>query len=208
MKLGIIGTAGRKEDGDKLKLGHWILMNGVAETLALALKVDGFVSGGAAWADAVAVHLYLNYQNSKRFDLSLHLPAKLTITGFMQGFDKYDAGKTSNYYHELFSKKIGIDSIQELNCAAGLCCNTTISADFKSRNTLVANEADVLLAFTFCEGPELKDGGTKDTMNKFLDKKMEEDVKIMANDLNGIPHGENKFRAFCYDLNSKRLFEL
>jgi len=208
MKLGIIGTAGRKEDGDKLKLGHWILMNGVAETLALALNVNGFVSGGAAWADHVAVSLYLKHQILKKFDLSLHLPAKLTITGFMQGFDKYDAGKTSNYYHELFSKKIGIDSIQELNCAAGLCCNTTIGTDFKSRNTLVANEADILLAFTFGEGSELKDGGTKDTMDKFLKRKAEKEELMKADDLNGKVHGPNPFRAFHYDLNSKRLFEI
>lgn len=205
MKLGIIGTAGRKEDGDKLKLGHWILMNSVAETLALALKVDGFVSGGAAYADAVAVHLFINGVTQK---LSLHFPAKLTITGFMEGFDKFDAGRTSNYYHELFSKKIGINSIGELNMAINSGAKVTIGTDFKSRNTLVANEADILLAFTFGEGAELKDGGTKDTMDKFLKRRAEKEELMKADDLNGKVHGPNPFRAFHYDLNSKRLFEI
>ena len=207
MKLGIIGTAGRKEDGYKLNLGLWILMNSVAETLALALKVDGFVSGGAAWADHVAVSLFIKY-DSGQFGLSLHLPAQLTINGFTQGFDKYDAGKTSNYYHELFSKKIGIDSFHDLNHAINSGAKVTVGTDFKSRNTLVANEADILLAFTFGEGSILKDGGTKDTMDKFLNKRAEEEKRLQACDLNGIPRGENQFRAFHYDLNSKRLFEI
>jgi hypothetical protein len=206
MKLGIIGTAGRKEDGERLKLGHWILMNSVAETLALALNVKGFVSGGAAYADHVAVSLYLKYD--KKFSLSLHLPAELTITGFMQGFDKYDAGRTSNYYHELFSKQIGIDSIQELVCAASFC-DTTVSADFKSRNTLVANEADVLLAFTFGNGSILKDGGTKDTMEKFWVKRDAEEKRLIElSKTFGVARDENPHRAFHYDLNSKRLFEI
>jgi hypothetical protein len=206
MKLGIIGTAGRKEDGERLKLGHWILMNSVAETLALALNVKGFVSGGAAWADHVAVSLYLKHES--KFNLSLHLPAKLTIRGFMEGFDKYDAGRTSNYYHELFSKQIDINSFEDLNRAAIHGADITVGTDFKSRNTLVANEADILLAFTFGNGSILKDGGTKDTMDKFLKRKEEKEELMRANDLNGKVHGPNPFRAFHYDLNSKRLFEI
>jgi hypothetical protein len=191
MKLGIIGTAGRKEDSEKLKSGHWILMNSVAETLALSLNVKGFVSGGAAWADHTAVSLYLKY-DSGQFSLSLHLPAKLTTNGFVERADKYDTGRTSNYYHKLFSKKLEIDSIDELNCAINSGAKTTIGTDFKARNTLVANESDILLAFTFGEGAELKDGGTKDTMDKFLATRIKERSR----------------RAFHYDLNSKRLFEI
>lgn len=41
---------------------------------------------------------------------------------------------------------------------------------FKDRNTLVANAADVFLAMTFGNKREVRDGGTKDTVIKMLER--------------------------------------
>lgn len=207
MKLGIIGTAGRGEDATKLKLGHWILMKGVAQSLCLALKANTVVSGGAAFADHLAIELFVN----GNANLSLHLPAKFDKR-FVETGSQYDAGRTSNYYHDKFSKVIGHNSFDDFRMVFENRCikkyTVTFGTDFKVRNTLVANESDFLLAFTFGNGPELKDGGTKDTMDKFLKKRAKEEERLKELDLNGIPHGENHLRAFHFDLNSKRLFEI
>jgi hypothetical protein len=44
---------------------------------------------------------------------------------------------------------------------------TTINEGFKVRNALVAKDADVMISFTFGDGPRLKDGGTAHTMSLF-----------------------------------------
>lgn len=207
MKLGIIGTAGRGYDGDKLTTSHWNMMCFIAIGLAHGLKTDYLVSGGAAWGDAVAVKLYLEGIVSK---LSLHLPAKFDkhSNEYFYGNSSFDTGRTSNYYHKKFSDKLGINSLSHIGQAI-LKCDVMMGRDFKERNTLIANEANALLAFTFGDGPTLKDGGTLDTMKKFLNKRDGEKRRIEELDLNGALHGPPvSFRAFHLDLNIKKLFEL
>lgn len=208
MKLGIIGTAGRGEDGEKLKLGHWILMQSVAQTFCRLLEPEELVSGGAAIADHLAVNLYLS-GDFPGLGLTLHLPTEFKNGKFVETFLAYDTGQTANHYHRIFSSKFGLNSLDEIDAAIRAGAKTTIGKNnFKARNTLVANDSDVLLAFTFGNGPELKDGGTKDTMDKFLKKieKMKEDAYNC--NMNGRIYDGPNYRAFHFDLNSKKLYEL
>ena len=193
MTLGIIGTAGRGPDGETLKqnLAWWRMMKSVAQTVCVVIKPDSLVSGGAAYADHFAVQLFLeDYAPS----LSLHFPAEFTPFGFKETSSKFDCGRTSNYYHNLFEKDQGVHSLVEIQSAIEKGAEITVgTSGFKERNTVVANEAHCMLAFTFGEGPRLKDGGTLDTMTKFIARRNK---------------GGGSFRAFHFDLNSKRLYEI
>ena len=72
--VGIIGTAGRKEDGVRLTEGDYRYL---VEYIGKAVKPnDVLISGGAAWADHVAVQLFLD---GKAGGLVLHLPAELVV---------------------------------------------------------------------------------------------------------------------------------
>lgn len=192
MNLGIIGTAGRGEDGEKLKIGHWILMNSVAQSIALSLGVERLISGGAAWSDHIAVNLFLN----STFDLTLHLPTDFK-DGKYKDVSGFKCGDTANYYHKLFSEKLKINSLQQIDNAISNLADVEITYGFKQRNTMIAMDSNILLAFTFGNGERLKEGGTKDTMDKFLNRigKREEGPLAIL-------------RAFHYDLNSKQLFEI
>jgi hypothetical protein len=58
--------------------------------------------------------------------------------------------------------------LAEINQAIRRGAEVKVTPGFKERNTQVAQDADVLIALTFGDGPSLKDGGTRDTMEKFL----------------------------------------
>lgn len=193
-KLAIIGTAGRKLDQGMLTSEHYPRMIHAVYRLIDHLKIDTgslhLVSGGAAWSDHVAVSLVLEgLVPAER--LSLYLPAKLEYYGFEGGedFDQRTAD-TANYYHKLFSQKIGRDSIAELHSVRKQGATLEpIAGGFFSRNSLVAQNVGTdghLLAFTFgsqttdqeswtirsfggtvkAKDAGLKDGGTADTFNK------------------------------------------
>jgi len=70
MKIAVIGTAGRNEDGQKLSKEKFFEMVALVSKLKDA-KEATLVSGGAAWADHIAVVVFL-LGNCK--SLSLHLP--------------------------------------------------------------------------------------------------------------------------------------
>jgi hypothetical protein len=171
-KLAIIGTAGRKEDGERLSGLIYESMLTAARTVIKLEKITHLVSGGAAWADHVAVTIFI--RDRKRPEkLTLHLPA---IYDSLKGqyFDSGERdfisnpGGTANYYHKKFSQALQINSLWELGEAWAACADFVVTPGFKERNTKVANEADVLLAMTFGEGARVKDGGTADTVSKFL----------------------------------------
>lgn len=197
--LAIIGTAGRKEDQDKLIGENYQRMVEASIKLMIHLKIDPqnltLVSGGAAWSDHVVVTLALMgvvpYEK-----VTIHLPAELTEGGF-EGDNEWSSkvASTANYYHKLFSRKVGISSISELVRIRDLGATLIVDkGGFKSRNTKVANAVSgngILLAYTFGNGltdqdpwtirsfnPDvtadqagLKDGGTADTFNKCKSRK-------------------------------------
>ena len=176
--VGIIGTAGRRGDGARLTEGDYRFL---VRYIGGAVKPnDVLISGGAAWADHVAVQLFLD---GKVGGLVLHLPAELIVgpdgklTFRNGGFGT--AGSTANYYHSLFDKALKVESgfslkqIQEAIDRGAVVTfgdGTQGNEGMKARNSLVARDArDFLVAMTF--DPNMKtqtprDGGTADTWRK------------------------------------------
>jgi hypothetical protein len=169
--IGVIGTAGRREDRDRLNLSKYQQMK--ASVLGLIAPYTSqpitFVSGGAAVADHIAVQLFLALPSTR---LRLHLPAEFDMERqkYVEVPGKTLAsGNVANYYHRQFWKRCQQPSLAELHAAIHKGAEVTVTPnDFKGRNTKVANDADIMIALTFGDGPELKDGGTRDCMEKFL----------------------------------------
>ncbi len=141
-------------------------MCAVTQIVVTLLKPDRLVSGGAAYADHLAVLAYLDGSVP---NLTLHLPAEWPGHGFKETGSRFDTGRTSNWYHSLWSEARGVSSLGEIQLAIEKGAEVhTGAGGFKERNTDIARQADVMLAFTFGQGAELKPGGTADTMGKFL----------------------------------------
>lgn len=172
MNFGIIGTSGRREDKFKLNKHLYKKMTLTAYGLLQKLSPDSLISGGAAWADFVAVKLFVNCYCPK---ITLHIPCNWDYTKkqFLDlgNFDfKTNPGGTANYYHRHFQQVTGENSLLEIQKAIDYGANIIITNGFMARNTKVANESDVLLAMTFGNKEFVKDGGTSDTVKKFLNK--------------------------------------
>lgn len=171
MRLGIIGTAGRMEDGPKLTLDKWNEMKRIIAKFIKDRKIVHVISGGAAFSDHLAVGLYIAHLVEK---LDLALPCKFDMDN-VQFFDtgEFSAwnnpGGTSNFYHKYFSRTANIDSLAQIKAAIEKGASVSIEPGFKARNSLIA-QADELIAFTFGNKNVAKDGGTADTMKKYLDK--------------------------------------
>lgn len=164
-KIAIVGTAGR----DKFRTMDLRLWSWMVNDATVRVPRDAhLVSGGAAWADHLAVHLFLSGHVSR---LTLHLPAPFSFGGsprFAGG--RGSSGSAANYYHKLFSEVLGKNSLREIEEAGSMpsCDITTQKATpgyggMFARNKLVAGAADLLLAYTFGKGEEPLDGGTKNT---------------------------------------------
>jgi hypothetical protein len=197
----IVGTAGRKEDATRLSKNHYEAM---CECARLLLKqfnesdygVDTLVSGGAAWADHVAVKLFLNKEIPK---LKLFLPCPFDMV--KRQYDvaplnqhevirNYTTGENCNGKHARFTRKIGTNSLTEISLAIERGAEVIVGKGFFARNALVA-QSDIILAMTFGEKEWLKDGGTAHTMMTYLNR-----VK---------KHGFFD-KSFHYDLNSGEIF--
>ena len=167
IKLGIIGTAGRQDDTARLSDTLYLeMVNKAYRTISdLANRdyyVTGLVSGGAAWADHVAVTLFLCGAVG---GLKLCLPAPFDLQ-----YDRNDKdGAVANRYHNQFSKALDFDSLAEIETAIHRPgCSAVVGRGFKDRNRLVAESSDALLAMTFGAGRKLKArSGTLDTMTKY-----------------------------------------
>jgi len=161
-RYAIIGTAGR----DKTKpmtLALWVWMLNKAKSL---IPRDAhLVSGGAAWADHIAVALLLEGYTDR---LTLHLPAPFDPVHNRFSGPTGSSASAANYYHALFSDTCGFDSRAQIAEAAtwGGCDGSFEDLPgyqgMFARNMKVA-QCEALLAFTFGEGREPADGGTKNT---------------------------------------------
>ncbi len=205
MTLGIIGTAGRGPDGDAFKANPrlWRSMCAVTQIVVTLLKPDRLVSGGAGFSDHLAVLAYLDGSVPH---LTLHLPTEWTGYGFKETSSARDVGVTANECHHRFSLDRPTNSLHEIQLAIEKGATVKTGAGgFKARNTDIARESDVLLAFTFGNGSLLKGedetprrGGTLDTMDKWRARRSECETK-------GELHG---LRAYHYCLNQLKLFSL
>jgi hypothetical protein len=175
MKIGIIGTAGRGDTYQRMSRGLYFLMVKDAQQLLrdrskyLPPAVDPespieLVSGGAAWADHIAVSLYLAGQADA---LTVYLPC-----GFDRATLKFVAprepesertAQTANWYHDRFSQRMGRDTRHGLVEAELIGARLIpVAGGFKIRN-LEVGKVDLLIAYTWGPGIVPADGGTKHT---------------------------------------------
>lgn len=172
----IIGTAGRNDDGNRLSRQHFdamcIVANGLLEQFAeINYPITHLVSGGAAWADHVAVKLFLD---KKVPNLRLFLPAKWDYGAFRDNGKpndpKENPGGIANHYHRKFQTISGINSLSQLQIAKNEGAEfIEVEKGFYARNALVA-KSDFLLAMTFGIGPMVKEGGTSNTVETYLNR--------------------------------------
>lgn len=171
--LAIIGTAGR--DG-KMNKTIWLQVLSYLQSYIDNIKTlttITLVSGGAAWIDHLAVALYLNQTNVK-LGLILNLPCNWDFNKHQfvdNGNNNWhlNPGKTSNYYHQQFSQKLGCNTLMQLEEAIKTA-NVKVYNGFHARNNEIAN-ATVLIAFTWAEGEEPKNGGTAHTWRQCKNEK-------------------------------------
>lgn len=176
ISLSIVGSAGRKDDAARLSKNHFQAMCLIAEGLIKQLGENNYpvthlVSGGAAWADHVAVRLFLD---KKIKNLRLFLPAQWTGVNFKDnGIDDFtkNPGKVANYYHRKFQLITNINSLVEIQSALVEGAELIpVEKGFYARNTLVA-KSDCILAMTFGNKEYIKSGGgSEDTVRKYLDR--------------------------------------
>ena len=163
-RIAIIGTAGR-DKAMPMSLDLWLKMvRHATDSIPYGSHV---VSGGAAWADHLAVVLFLSGHANH---LTLHLPAPF-VNGHFSGPSK-SSGSAANYYHQLFSTVIGRNTLKQLELAM---CMDNIDGGYEpaaagyggmfNRNSKVA-ASEGMLAYTFGAGDIPADGGTLDTWNK------------------------------------------
>ena len=179
MRIAIVGTAGRKEDGPKLSKELYFKMVNDAWSLLIDLqeehirdKPSGYeynldlVSGGAAWSDHCAISLYLMDQVAD--SLTLYFPCKWDQKDrvfFLDNEPKsyHSPSSTANYYHKLFSEKMGRSSLHGIQRAIDKgAVYHEIKGGFLARNLLVG-QVDAIIAYTFGKGSRPKDGGTSHT---------------------------------------------
>lgn len=174
IRIGVIGTAGRKDDAPRMTQPLYDAMYGVLHYhlhLWTGAEIT-LVSGGAAWADHLAVRAFLDRAVPH---LELHFPAKFKNSKFVETTADMCPGRIANWYHQKMSRTISVQSLMQIQRAIDLGATYDVSSGFHARNHLVGN-VDVLLAFTFgdhnyagtkvsAEIAGLKDGGTACTWN-------------------------------------------
>ena len=180
--LSIIGTAFRKDDKEKCSRQVFDSMVFVANELLTQLKDSNYpigclVSGGAGGADHVAVKLFLNKVVP---NLRLYIPCQFSNGSFEDEWKKIKlAGRsnmdknispaqTLNYYHNIFQRKTSINSLTEIQLAFNEGAEVlSCKGGFHGRNAMVA-KSDIILAMTFGKENILKEGGSADTLRRYL----------------------------------------
>ncbi len=176
LTIGIIGFADVKDDRLDIQshlnksLFDLMLENAIRQIKFFKNKFQAehvkFVSGGAAWSDHIAVSLYL--QNPKLYSLTLYLPSEFDKNQFSEkNRDRF--GYVSNRLHKKFSELIESNSLKMIAEARDQGAIIRVIPGFLNRNTYVARESNVLLAYTWGKGKSPDDGGTRDTWYKAKD---------------------------------------
>lgn len=130
------------------------------------------VSGGAAWADHVAVRLFLDSvcdeTRTPYAGLHIHLPcawdSERNRAAERTGLKwTENPGRLMNQLHRDFAAAMGTKTLTDISTAKALGADLTISDGFHSRNRLVAR-SDCVIAFTWGTSKNTpKDGGTAHT---------------------------------------------
>lgn len=166
--IAIIGTAGRDRAwASRMDRALYFAMFADAlhriQTIAQGLPIR-LISGGAAWADHLAVNLFLKGYAAQ---LTLRLPAPFdpAVPAYRALADnQYDPGSVSNYYHRQFARAVEHDSLADIaEALARPGAESSTHDGFKARNRIVAQEAEWMLAYTWGAGDAPADGGTLHT---------------------------------------------
>jgi hypothetical protein len=167
IRLGIIGTAGRNPNQlKKLSTYHMQWINDTIKSyIEFVIEKNPneiiLVSGGSAWVDHVAIQLYLEGNFG---GLELYLP-----TNFDKKIKKFEPtyeGNILNLLHSACAEKIGhsvFDDLYEVVTDPNV--KIIIKKGFFQRNTLISQNNDHLIAFTF-DKIAPSNGGTHDTWSK------------------------------------------
>lgn len=177
MRITIAGTAGRKEDSRQLSKEIYTRMcettlETIVENCPKITDKIMLVSGGAAYADHIAILLYL--EHPELFELTLYLPAEFQETKFKDTGEfnwKTNPGGTSNYYHRRFQSITGHKSFEEMQRAISKGAKVNVSEGFFARNNKMA-DSEIVIALTFGKGA-VKAGGTKNMVETYLKKHQE-----------------------------------
>ncbi len=172
IKISIVGTSGRGNIINNLTKDLFNKMviytdNHISNYLKennLDWKNVELISGGAAWSDHIAVKIYKNHLTSS---LNIYIPCKWNNDKKQyedNGKDwRINPGKSSNNYHNKFSKKMEYNTLKELDELKS-CFNDDYFG-FHKRDSIVA-KCDIMIAFTFSNSSEPESGGTKFTWSK------------------------------------------
>lgn len=173
-RLAIIGTSGRhNSELQVLTTKHMeFMMEKTYEYIETVMNTTPeniiLVSGGSAWADHIAIQLYL----TKKFaGLELYLPSEFDPK--KKRFKNTHEGRRLNFLHEQCQDKTGMPILNEITrvvSSAKASSNSRvkiiIKRGFIQRNTLISKNNDHLVAFTFSSSDEPNGGGTADTWLK------------------------------------------
>lgn len=162
--LAIIGTAGRDRTKPMTK-ELWQAM--VQDVRQRVRQEDKLVSGGAAWADHLAVVAFLEgWVRELQLFLPAPFDAKATKPKFQGPFKS--SASAANFYHQLFLQATGIDGCAQIAQAIVRGAKVQFQpagpgfGGMYARNQQVASTATAALAYTWgADAPE--DGGTLNT---------------------------------------------
>jgi len=142
------------------------------------------VSGGSAWADHVAVKLWLDsVMSGSCCDLKLYLPCPVVLTSSSQTL-QFETNQSSswtdnpgsilNNLHTSFSERMGqnFSSLSDLRCAHALGATFDCNSHGFHKRNIEVGKSDYLVAFTWGDSTtEPKDGGTLHTWKNCRSKK-------------------------------------
>lgn len=148
VRLTIAGSAGRGSDARFMKVAIYNQMVMMATSYLYDNGLKQVCSGGAAFGDHVAVSLAMQGI----------IPASSLILYFPERFDLHHkrfngspVGRTTNRYHDLFSRATNRDSLDEIAWCIQNGAKPVHGAGFQERNTSMAlfpGSSGRLLAFT------------------------------------------------------------
>lgn len=177
LKLAIIGSAGRTPE-ERRRLTSPLLPTIWCSAIGAYLREKKIprsrvhlVSGGSAFADQVAVQLYLDWNtpgdplgDAPFAGLTLHLPVPFDLDSQRFAGDRGTAAQLNNL-HENQQRLQGTQSLQELARVMRKPGVTVVVHDgFLARDRAIAREADILIAFSGNDGIAPKEGsGTEYT---------------------------------------------
>ncbi|RUP48730.1 hypothetical protein BC936DRAFT_144084 [Jimgerdemannia flammicorona] len=186
--IGIIGTAGRGVGVKMTKSIFDAMLSKTEHIIEGQLKLEWeqvvLVSGGAAWSDHVAVQLFLLHDCG----LTLFLPCawdnktpKFVDTGVTNW--RSNPGRSANHYHQKFKLATGYEPLKDIQAAVynGAIVDASHHG-FHARNTAIARNSDVLIAFSWSTGNAPTEGGTFDTWRKCPAQRK---IHISLHDLSG-----------------------